>query len=252
MIISKKNLSTALNNMLDGFGVQLTKGHAKPWSHPKSPEIVHSTVLPHASYSPWLSDKAFDEVYQVVRNNTLVSVYRLYELWSLAQQVRHLEGSILEVGVWRGGSAGVLAKAAPGKRILLADTFTGVVKVEASDTAYVGGEHADTSVEIVSGLMKKLGVTNTTILQGIFPDDTGGQCDDKIAMLHCDVDVYGSAREVVEFVKPRLVPGGLIVFDDFGFYGCEGITRLVHELTATQEWLMFHNLNGHAVLVKRA
>jgi O-methyltransferase len=248
---TKKKIAAGINIMLDSFGVQVTRGRAKPWSHPKSPEIVHSTVLPRATYSPWLSDKSFNDVYRVVRDHTLVSVERLYELWSLAKQVESLNGSIIEVGVWRGGSAGVLAKAAPRKRILLADTFSGVVKAETSDTEYVGGEHADTSVAVVTALMRKLGVANTTILEGIFPDDTGDRCDEKIALLHCDVDVYESARAVVEFVKPRLVPGAIIVFDDFGFYGCEGVTRLVHELTSSAEWLMFHNLNGHAVLVKR-
>jgi O-methyltransferase len=37
--------------------------------------------------------------------NTFVDVYRLYELWQVLEQVAHLDGDILEVGVWRGGQA---------------------------------------------------------------------------------------------------------------------------------------------------
>jgi O-methyltransferase len=51
-----------------------------------------------------------------------------------------------------------------------------------------------------------------------------------IAMLHCDVDVYSSAKDVVELFLPHLSGGGVIVFDDYGFLGCEGITIFYQEL----------------------
>jgi O-methyltransferase len=46
-------------------------------------------------------------------------------------------------------------------------------------------------------------------------------------------------------------PGGVVVFDDYGFWGCEGVTQAVHEIRAGLEHaLLVHNLNGHAVLVR--
>src|SRR5256885_2113779 len=80
------------------------------WTNP--PDIIkHQAVLPFATYSPWLSDAEFNQVYQKARTHTLVDIYRCYELWSLAKQTEDVEGDLLEVGVWRGGTGAIIAEA---------------------------------------------------------------------------------------------------------------------------------------------
>ena len=44
--------------------------------------------------------------------------------------------------------------------------------------------------------------------------------------------------------------GGIIVYDDYGFYGCDGISRFVEEQMSLPDRVVLHNLNGHAVTVK--
>lgn len=235
----------------DAYGVIRSFG---AWRSDKSPDVPHDRVLPFATYSPWLNDEAFMRVHHAMREHTLVDLYRCYELWTLGSQMAAVPGAFLEVGVWRGGTGALLAAAAaqaPDKTVFLADTFTGVVKAGAQDTAYVGGEHADTSVEIVQGLLNRMGLANASLLQGIFPDDTGSRIDGPIALLHCDVDVYSSARDVVQWTLPRLSRGGAIVFDDYGFLGCEGVTRYVNELRQDRSLVFVHNLNGHALFIKK-
>jgi len=78
--------------------------------------------------------------------------------------------------------------------------------------------------------MESLLLPNFTILRGIFPEDTSHLLDLQIAMLHCDVDVCSSAKDVVEWCLPRLTVARAIVFDDYGFLGCEGITVFCQEL----------------------
>jgi O-methyltransferase len=63
--------------------------------------------------------------------------------------------------------------------------------------------------------------------------------------------VYSSAKGVVEWGIPLLSQGGVIVFDDYGFSGCEGVTRLVNSLRTDRRFLFIHNLNGHAILIKK-
>lgn len=229
------------------------RGESKHWSHERAPEILHSRLMPAATYSPWLADAAFMAAYQRVKKSTLVDIYRCYELWELAKQSLRVEGAIVEVGVWRGGTGCLLALAAPEKTVYLADTFAGVVNAGAHDTRYAGGEHADTSEELVQALLDSAGVKNARLVKGMFPGETAAIVEGSVALLHVDVDVYESARATVEWAMPRLKPGAAMVFDDYGFYGCEGVTRLVNELRGQlPEFAFVYNLNGHAVLVKTA
>ena len=223
---------------------------------PKDTGAAHEEVLPRATYAPWNSDTEFVEAYKVIKDYTLVDKYRCFELWQVAAQVSKLtQGAILEVGVWRGGTGALIARQAANcginEKVYLCDTFCGVVKATENDETYQGGEHSDTSIPLVEGLMKKMNLTNTEILQGNFPDDTGHLVQDQVFRLcHIDVDVYQSAKEVNEWVWDRLVPGGIVVYDDYGFQACDGITKCVEEQRTKNDRVVFHNLNGHAVVVK--
>ncbi len=217
--------------------------------------FVHQLVIPHATYSPWWADAEFQIIVRQIGSATLVDIYRLYELWSLVGQVQHLKGDILEVGVWRGGSGCLLAAKAKADglqaQVFLCDTFAGVVKASAHDTEYTGGEHSDTSADAVTTLASRLELENVHVLKGIFPDETSEPLESHTFRLcHIDVDVYDSARGVFDWAWPRLVTGGVIVFDDFGFHDCDGVTRFVTETGRRVDALLVHNLNGHAILVK--
>jgi O-methyltransferase len=40
------------------------------------------------------------------------------------------------------------------------------------------------------------------------------------------------------------------VYDDYGFASCDGVTRAVNEQRSLADRIVFHNLNGHAVVIK--
>jgi O-methyltransferase len=219
----------------------------------------YSLIKTTSTYSPWLSDKAFGDIFERIRHSTLVDIYRCYEIWSLVEEVLKLpgEGALLEVGVWRGGTSAII-----GKRLLLlgsseilyaADTFSGVVKSTGRDSTYKDGEHRDTSLDAVTNLLHgELGLKNIKILQGIFPEDTRhlippGQ---RFRFCHIDVDVYQSARGILDWIWEKLLPGGIVLFDDYGFITCDGITQFVNEQRKLKDRLCFYNINGHAILIK--
>ncbi|WP_116090177.1 TylF/MycF/NovP-related O-methyltransferase [Sphingomonas crusticola] len=220
-------------------------------------ELGYEKSYPNATYAPWLVDPDFQTTLAQVAHNTMVDHLRCFELWQLVEQATKLPGDIIEVGVWRGGTGCLMARRAqllgsPAK-VFLCDTFAGVVKAGGKDSIYVGGEHADTSAEIVQGLANMMGLANVELLTGIFPDDTAGRVADRqFSLCHIDVDVYDSARDVLEWVWPRMPVGGIVVYDDYGFDTCSGITRLVNERMAQPGTVALHNLNGHAVIVKTA
>ena len=217
----------------------------------------YGPVAPVADYRPWDIDKTFLAVFEQVREHTKLDVFRAYALWRYAEQSAKLPGDILEVGVWRGGSAALMAAAlhelgVNNRRVVLADTFRGVVKAGPRDDYYKGGEHSDTSEAIVRELFSRLDLDGYDLLVGVFPDETAGLLSDdrRFAICHVDVDVYQSARDVAEWVWPRLPAGGLLIYDDYGYYGCEGVTALGNEEFLAGDRMVTHNLNGQLVAVK--
>lgn len=243
--------------LLGRSGASIAKGLALPFVRGEAVRSgAHGMAYPISTYAPWQSDARFQLVHRAVRRNTLVDVWRLYELWTLLGELADIPGAILEVGVWRGGSGALMAARAAELRfpdtVYLCDTWEGIVKTGPIDTYYRDGKHDDTSRETVEALVRQLGMTNVQLLEGTFPDDTGAAiADRKFRICHIDVDVYQSASEVFEWAWPRLSPGGVAVFDDYGFPACPGVTRFVDEQRGRRDLLVLHNLNGHAIVVKR-
>ncbi|MCX5829581.1 MAG: class I SAM-dependent methyltransferase [Deltaproteobacteria bacterium] len=218
----------------------------------------YELVTPNAEYSPWNIDASFVETYNIIKPFTMVDQYRCFELWRLIEESSKWQcGSILEIGAWRGGTGALIAKRAKecgiAERVYLCDTFTGVVKAGPEDSRYKGGEHHDTSKQIVEELVfNRLNLDNVSILEGIFPDQTAKEIEDlKFRFCHIDVDVYQSAKDSVDWIWPRLVSGGIIVYDDYGFRNCDGITKYVEDQMLCKDRLVFHNLNGHAIVIKK-
>lgn len=92
---------------------------------------------------------------------------------------------------------------------------------------------------------------NVKILKGIFPDDTGKFVKaNKFRFCHIDVDTYKSAKDIIDWIWSKIVVGGIVVFDDYGFICCRGITKFVDEQRKKKDRIIIHNLNGHAIMVK--
>jgi hypothetical protein len=119
-------------------------------------------------------------------------------------------GDIVEVGVYKGGSAESLANVAreQNRRLFLFDTFTGMPFAGADDSHKVG-DFSDTSY-----LAVQRGIPEAKIYPGIFPatmpKDIG-----PIAVAHVDCDQYQSVKDCCLTLGPKMVPGGVMVFDDY-------------------------------------
>jgi hypothetical protein len=107
--------------------------------------------------------------------------------------------------------------------LYLFDTFTGIPYAGPHDS-HVAGDFGDTSLEAVRAL-----IPDATIVPGIFPHSLAAHRMEPqaLAFVHVDADQYESLTAAA-FVFPRfMVPGGLMLFDD---YGCiAGATKAVHD-----------------------
>jgi O-methyltransferase len=252
-IAMNRSVKSTLKNLARNYGVHV---RYMPRLINKGPD--YEVVLPNATYSPWNLDEAFKTAYLQVKDATLVDRYRCFELWRLVEQTAKLEGgALIEIGVWRGGTAALIATQAKDlglrDKVYACDTFSGVVKAGAEDPHYVGGEHADTSRRSVEELFyETLKLNNIEILAGIFPEETGRKVENlTFRFCHIDVDVYQSAKDVTEWIWDRLVLGGMIVYDDYGWDTTPGIARYVNAQLPLKDRIVLHNLNGHAIIIKR-
>lgn len=224
-----------IKRLINRLGFEIIR---MPKTNSSSTAQEYERVYPLATYSPWNKDNLFQAVFASIHHFSLVDKYRCFELWKLIEQSAKLNnGSIIEIGVWQGGTGALIAKQAKNcgieDRVFLCDTFTGVVKADEKDSSYEGGEHADTSRKTAEKLIfTRMNLDNVEILEGIFPDQTGHSVEGlQFRFCHIDVDVYQSAKEIVDWIWDKMVPGGIIVYDDYGFYGCDGITKYVEEQT---------------------
>lgn len=138
-------------------------------------------------------------------------------------------GAVVEVGVYKGGSAFFLSAAAElqSRPVFLYDTFTGIPHRTDIDSHRIG-DFSDTSADDV-----QRAIPYATVVQGVFPASAVPM--PPVAVAHLDCDQYQSVLEAVRYLLPRMVPGGLIWFDDVPCLA--GATQAVSELFHPHELL---------------
>ena len=180
-------------------------------------------------------------------SESLVSQDKLDRLKTLLLSTASLVGDIVEVGVYKGGSARVLAENAGPSRVFLFDTFAGMPHHDpALDGRWGVGSFSDTSVEAIRGLFA--GDDRVSIHPGVLPADTGGVlAGRRLRFVHLDVDNYESYTESLGFIYDLVVPGGIVVFDDYGEDCCPGAKAAVDEFFIGHARVV---LDGTAYVVK--
>jgi O-methyltransferase len=207
---------------------------------------------------PWEKDHGFQALLPKIQGRTLIDIPRLYTLWVACHQTNKFgKGAIAEVGVYKGGSGALLCLAMNGYKkqpLYLIDTFKGIVKAGPSDNAHKNGDFSDTSYKSVVEFIESIAPGVATILAGTFPDTITKLIDEKLSfrLVHCDVDVHESTYCVLDWFIPRMVPGGMIIVDDYGFDSCQGARLAVNEFLNDPRVTIMYNFSGQAVLTKTA
>jgi O-methyltransferase len=166
----------------------------------------------------------------------------------MARIARQLGGEFWECGVFRGGTASIIADAirADNLTLRLFDTFTGIPYRDEVDL-HIVGQFANTQVE---GVKEFVNYPNTVIHTGVIPDTFVGLESSKIAFCHVDVDMYRSIRACCEFVWPRLMEGGVMVFDDYVIKTCPGARLATDEFFADKRAYLVQTFAEGAVVFK--
>lgn len=108
------------------------------------------------------------------------------------------------------------------------DSFMGLPKTnEEIDGVFETGEFKTPINEFILALRKKTGysIEPANIIPGFFSDSLTFELQNqmpKVGIVHIDVDLYSSTIEVLNFVKPLLVVGSVLIFDDYYCFPPDG------------------------------
>ncbi|MFI9008792.1 class I SAM-dependent methyltransferase [Actinosynnema sp. NPDC053489] len=120
------------------------------------------------------------------------------------------EGMALEFGVYTGGTLKLIATAFDGRGVYGFDSFEGLP--EDWRNGFPAGLFGMDGLPDVDGAELVVGWFDDT-LPGFLAEHPG-----PVSFLHVDCDLYSSTKTVLDLVGPRLVPGSVIVFDEYFNY----------------------------------
>ncbi len=200
--------------------------------------------------TPWNEDEVFLAVMRSIEDHTLVDPVRCYMIYQLANQALNIEGDVAEVGVYKGGTAkliaGIFQKTR--KEIHLFDTFLGMPETDPAKDLVTKGDFSDTSLEQVASFLSEF--KNVRLYKGIFPETADAIRDKSFSIVHLDVDIYSSVYNGVEYFYPRMSKGGILVFDDYGFKTCPGAKQAVDIFFAAKPEVPCYLPTGQAIVIK--
>lgn len=198
----------------------------------------------------WRLDSRFRSAHEEIEDLTLVDCDTAYVLYQAVSSSIDLVGDVAEVGVYRGGTARLIARAleGSGKTLHLFDTFSGMPEVDSQVDYHRKDDFADTSVEAVERVLQGLG--KYRLHPGCFPESAAGLSSTVFCFAHIDVDIYRSVIDACRFFWPRLAAGGAILFDDYGHVSCRGAKKAVDEFFASSRCLRFYIPTGQYIAVK--
>ncbi len=180
-------------------------------------------------------------------SHSLLGLGKLSTIAACLERVAFLPGATAEVGVYKGGSARLIARSAPHRCCYLFDTFEGIPQSNAVDVHKVG-DFADTSLRAVEAFLSDC--PNAQFRQGYFPSTAYTLEDETFAFVHIDGDQYQTTKDALGWFYPRLVDGGILLFDDFQWQNCPGVERALTEYSKAHD-LSFTSPHPHqAMLVK--
>lgn len=182
--------------------------------------------------------------YVLAKQLSMVSPFGLYSTLSACKYIveNNLPGDFVECGVWRGGNALIAAdvfkRHRVKKKIYLFDTFEGMTEPSEEDVSLQGRVPALTQylesrreshnewcfapVEEVAKNFDAKGLLSEDLIFVKGPvEDTlrvEQNLPKEICFLRLDTDWYESTRVELEVLYPRLVKGGVLAIDDYGFW----------------------------------
>jgi hypothetical protein len=165
--------------------------------------------------------------------------------WAASRAI-HLDGDFVELGVWYGLLSKTMCEYVSfekytDKRFYLVDSF-----------GEMTGSHLDKSYQedifdVVSNRFSKY--PNVNLIRGLVPEVLPRIPVQKIAYLAIDMNGSEPERAALEYFYDKVVSGGVIYFDDYG-WGYPELRKVVDNFFANKPEELLHFPSGNSIVVK--
>jgi O-methyltransferase len=192
-------------------------------------------------------------IYYKYKDRTMIPFRRYIENLSLIETFIDdkvlKSGAIVECGTWRGGmSAGMIEICGKDKSYYFLDSFEGLPEPKEIDGKRAFAWQADkespgyydncsSSLELFKNTIDRTGINhdNVMIIKGFYDKSFQTFESPKISVLRLDADWYESTMLCLEKFWDHVVPGGIIIIDDYHVW--EGCSRAVHDFLSKRQAL---------------
>jgi len=170
----------------------------------------------------FFEDARFMEAFNanVVEEVEKTLIWRLHVHSWCVRNCMQREGDFVECGVYRGFSVAVSARCVDfggsAKQWYLYDTFSGVPADQLNANHHSEERYAQAGLE-QDCRRRFAAYRNVQVVQGRIPEVLQEQAPARVAFLHLDMNSARAEAAALEFFWPRLVPGAILLLDDYGW-----------------------------------
>ena len=191
-------------------------------------------------------DFANDQTNPLVERSIL---WRTYVLLHFAERCMKLEGDFIELGCHTGATAQHMVDqlnfTIPGKSLYLYDLFEW--NEGDQHPRHAGHENANMYEDVCARFESHDFVH---VIKGYVPDSFAEEFPEKIAFAHIDMNQPTPEVGALKFVLPRLVDGGVIVFDDYGWWAYSAQKRFIDPVLEKAGLSAVELPTGQGLLIK--
>lgn len=190
-----------------------------------------------------IDDAVFLKIHEECKAFSFTTIEPLFSLYNSVKYIieNNIPGDFVECGVWKGGSAMLIAKTlkslgVSNKKIYLYDTFEGMSKPTEKDVDFQGKSAENllannskledknvwcySSLDEVKKNIANCGYPQENILfiKGKVEDTIPQNIPQSIALLRLDTDWFESTYHELQHLYPLLVKNGVLIIDDYGHW----------------------------------
>jgi hypothetical protein len=228
------------------------------WKVINRPSFFGDNLVALSRNMGFTEDAAFMQALQTYteRDEDRAKTWRLHTYTWACHSALRLPGDLVECGVYRGLYSAVMAAALDfaeyDRTLYLYDTFEGV------PDAYSTAEERDSvnpfynmenAFELVTERFAPY--ANVRIVQGVVPDSFETAAPEAISFLHLDMNAAEAEIAALDHLYERIVPGGIILLDDYGRYENRGLYDAHRKWFAVRGYMILELPTGQGMVVKR-